>query len=89
MDGESEKRIELGERLSRIESKIGHLSEMMEDFVDGQSIKNAMFFSLRDEFIKSQASAKGAWFTVGIFGTLTVAVSSVVAWVVSTFYMRG
>ena len=81
--------MEFGERLARIEAKLEHLSEVMEDFVDGQGDKNALFFQMRDEFLQTKASAKGVWFTIGIFGTLTVAVSSVVAWLVSNFHLRG
>lgn len=80
--------MELGERLARIESKIEHMTSMMEDFVDGQSIKNATFYDLRDQFLKKEASNQGVWFTIGLFGTLTVAVSSAVAWFVSTFHVR-
>ncbi len=80
--------MDFGQRLARIEARLEHLSEVMEDFVDGQSEKNAMFFLVRDELMKVQASAKGAWFTVGIFGTLTVAVSGFVAWLVSTIHIR-
>lgn len=72
--------VELARTLARIESKLDYV--VLEQ--NSQRETNTIFFEVRDTVRDMQANAKGAWFTIGIFGTLTVAVSGVVSWLIST-----
>lgn len=73
------------ERLARIEAtQIAMLSELRR-FCDTQDEHNKRFYVVRDDVRDIKANARGAWFTIGIFGTLTVAVSGLVSWLVSNF----
>lgn len=73
------------ERFARIEQRLEHLIELIERSFVEQEKKNEEFKGIRDRFIIMEASAKGAWWMVGIFGSLTVGVSGLVAWVVTQF----
>jgi len=77
--------MEQWERLIRIEEKLEHLTDIIKSHVDAQEEKNDLFYALRDDFLQARASAQGAWWTIGIFGSLTIAVSGVVAWAVSNW----
>jgi type IV secretory pathway component VirB8 len=70
-------------RLARLEEKIDSLSKSIDQFIESQGDHNDKFYEIRDRVRDMQANAKGAWWTVGLFGTLTVAVSSLVAWLVA------
>lgn len=72
---------ELARTLARIESKLDHVVQEQAD----QREKNKIFYEVRDTVRDMKANASGAWFTIGVFGTLTVAVSGFVSWLVSTF----
>lgn len=73
------------DRLARIEAtQLAMLSELRR-FCDSQDDHNKIFYVVRDEVRDIKASAKGVWLTVGAFGSLTVAVSGLVAWIVSNF----
>lgn len=65
--------------IARLEEKVDRILEN----VEAQNEHNDRFYKVRDEVNEMKANAKGAWFTIGIFGTLTVAVSGLVAWLVS------
>lgn len=67
--------------LARVEEKLDRVIERLE----AQKDHNDRFYEVRDIVLNMKANAKGAWFTIGIFGTLTVAVSGFVAWAVSVF----
>lgn len=71
------------ERLARMEAKIDALTQDMSDFIRSQEKHNDSFYEVRDSVRDMKANARGAWFTIGLFGTLTVAVSGLVSWVVS------
>lgn len=72
------------ERLARIEAtQLAMLSELRR-FCDTQDDHNKVFYSVRDNVRDIEAKTKGAWFVFGLFGTLTMAVSGVVAWIVTT-----
>jgi len=73
------------QHLARIEAtQIAMLSELRR-FCDAQDEHNKIFYRVRDDVSDIKANTKGAWFVFGLFGTLTVAVSGVVAWVVTIF----
>lgn len=73
--------VELARTLARIEAKLDYV--VMEQ--DSQKATNDLFFEVRDSVRDMQANARGAWFTIGVFGSLTVFVSGLVSWLVSTF----
>lgn len=75
------------ERLARLEVKMDMMSDLIKDFIDVQDAHNKTFFSTRDDVRDMQANAKGAWFIIGIFGTLTVTVAGTVSWLVT--YIKG
>ncbi len=70
------------ERLARIEQKIEHIIDVLEDTFKNQQKHNDIFSGVRDKVIVMESSAKGAWWVVGVLGSLTVVVSGFVAWVV-------
>ncbi len=73
------------DRLARMEAtQLAMLSELRR-FCDTQDEHNKVFYRVRDNVRDIEARTKGAWFVFGLFGTLTAAVSGVVAWVVTTF----
>lgn len=71
------------ERLVRLEEKVDHLTNLVETFFSAQTEKNRTFWDAREKLIVMQANARGAWWTVGLFGGLTVAVASLVSWIVA------
>jgi len=73
--------VELARTLARIESKLDYV--VLEQ--DKQKNHNELFYEVRDTVRDMKANANGAWFTVGIFGTLTIAVSGLVSWLVANF----
>lgn len=77
------------ERLARLESKVDHLTAMVETFVSSQDEKNRHFWAAREKLLVMQAGARGAWWTVGLFGSLTVAVAGFVSWVVAHWKMAS
>lgn len=74
------------ERLARIEVMQATMLHELRSFCASQDIHNKTFYVVRDTVLKREANAKGAWFTIGIFGSLTVAVSGLTAWLVSMFH---
>ncbi len=78
MTGESE-------RLARIEAKQDAITDLLNRFIHSQEKHNDAFYKVRDKINEREANAKGAWFTIGLFGSLTIAVSGFVSWAVSTF----
>jgi len=75
--------VEMARTLARIESKLDFVVQEQEK----QSKHNEVFYESRDALRDMKANANGAWFTLGVFGTLTVAVSGFVSWVVAN--LRG
>lgn len=69
--------------IARLEEKTKGIEEKIDSYFSQQAEINRKMLDTRDDVIAIQASARGAWWTVGVFGSLTVAVSSAVAWFVS------
>lgn len=76
-------------RLARIEERQIHHQQLLEAFIEKQEEYNKSFWSTRYQVLAMAAKQEGAWKTVGIFGALTVAVSSAMAWVVTFLFGRG
>lgn len=64
--------------IARLEEKVDRILEKIES----QEAHNEKFYETRDEVNRMKASAKGAWWMLGILGTM---VSAVVASVVGFF----
>ena len=67
------------ERIAIIETKIDNLHKAIGDFIESQKEHNKNFYETRDDVRDIKANAKGGWFVVGIFGSLTVLVSTLVS----------
>lgn len=70
------------ERLAVIENEMRNQTAMLKSFIAAQNRHNDNFYATRDKMIAMEANAKGAWWMLGILGTM---VSAVVALVVSWF----
>jgi hypothetical protein len=71
------------QQLARMEATQMALLHELRRFCDEQDNHNKVFYEVRDEVRDIKASTKGAWFIFGLFGTLTVTVSGLVAWVIN------
>lgn len=70
-------------QLARMEAKQDAMLEELRRFIEAQSEHNEAFYKVRDHVLEIKAKSQGAWFVFSLFGTITVAVSGFVAWVVS------
>lgn len=76
--------------IARLDEKLEARNALLVQYMEDQERRwlaqiehNRSFYATRDVVNEKVANAKGAWWTIGIFGVLTTAVSSVVAWWVS------
>jgi len=67
--------------IARLETKLDSVLEKLE----AQEHHNERFYETRSDVKAILSNAKGAKWAFGLFGALTIAVSSLVAWVVTTF----
>ena len=75
-------------RLARMEERQINQGNLIEEFFAAQKEHNERFYQTRYQVLAMAAKQEGAWKTIGVFGALTVAVSSGVAWVVTLFFGR-
>lgn len=68
--------------IARLEEKQDAQTAMMERFIEAQDGHNARFYATSKEVTKMQSNARGAWWMLGVLGTM---VSATVAGVVSYF----
>lgn len=76
-------------RLARMEERQINQGNLIEEFFTAQEKHNERFYQTRYQVLAMAAKQEGAWKTIGIFGALTVAVSSAMAWVVTFLTGRG
>lgn len=66
--------------VARVEEQVKAQSAMLKDFIDTQKVHNINFAATTLKVEKMEANARGAWWMLGVLGTM---VSAVVAWVVT------
>lgn len=71
------------ERLARIEAMLEHQGEVLDSFVRSQSRNNELFFEVRDQVREMDAKQRASIATMSVVGAITVAISGLVAWVVT------
>jgi hypothetical protein len=81
--------------VARIEEKLDSRDKLILQYMQDQERRwqaqlahNTNFYHVRDLVHEKIANTKGAWFTVGIFGTLTAGVATIVSAIVSWFATR-
>lgn len=70
------------ERLARVEEKIDHIVDLLNRWHSDQAKKNIIFFRTRDDVNILKATARGAWKTLAILGTVSAALGATFAWLV-------
>lgn len=72
--------VNLETAIARLEEKQDAQIHMLKEFINSQKAHNASFYKTRDEVIRMQANARGAWWMLGVLGVM---VSTAVSWIVA------